>query len=278
MGEGAGNIEAQARNMGWLPQEEFRGAPENWVPAEQFVKMAEESLPHAKGTIKTMQKTMMEQDRVIRDLKDDLKDLAAFTKGAEQRAYDKALKDLKEEQKKAVEAGDIPAFEKATADLDDLIAQHPAVTGKEKKETPPADDLDAQYKKWLDAEPGVFEAWKTENPWFTEDPEMWAFANQVDQFLHQQHGLTLPRSERLAELTKRVKKKFPGYFTNQAKNTGSPVEGDTGGSPSRGDKGYNDLPAEAKAKCDKWSGKDGKGESGSIPGFTREDFLRNYKW
>ena len=281
--------EARATQMGWLPQEQFRGNPDNWVPAETFVRMAEESLPHAKGTIKMMERKMEQQARTLQEQTDriaamqsDMQEFVQVSRGAEQRAYEKAKKELLAQQQQAKAEGDMPAFVEATERLDDLIADHPVATGKEPKvgaaDAKPKSP-DDEYREWMAAEPTAFDDWKAENTWFVEDPDMFAYAQQMDQFLQTKHGFKLGRSKRLEELTKLVKKRFPEHFGNAARANGSPVEGDSGGAPSGGGgKTYHDLPAEAKRICDKWTGKDGKGTSGTISGLTRADYLASYKW
>ena len=282
-------VESRATQMGWLPQEQFRGNPDNWVPAETFVRMAEESLPHAKGTIKMMERKMEQQARTLQDQTDriaamqqDMQEFVQVSRGAEQRAYEKAKKDLLAQQRTAKESGDMPAFVEATEKLDDLIAEHPVVTGKELKvgatDAKPKSP-DEEYREWMAAEPTAYDDWKTENTWFEEDPDMFAYAQQMDQFLQTKHGFKLPRSKRLDELTKLVKKRFPEHFGNAARAAGSPVESDTGSRPSGGGgKSYQDLPPDAKKQCDKWTGADGKGEKGTISGLTRTDYLASYKW
>lgn len=286
MPEDTGNVEERARRMGWLPEEEFRGNPDNWVPPDKFVEMAETSMPHLKGTLSVMEKRMAEQEKtmqgqtaIIQAMKEDMAEFVEFSRGAEKRAYEQAIKDLQERQRDAVEAGDLPAFDKVTAELDQKIAEHPALTGKKKaieaSKTQPMDE----YKAWLEAEPTVFDSWKDANPWFSENPDMFAYAMQMDAFLQQKDGFTVSRSKRLERITDLVKKKFPDHFGNTARRAGSPVEGDTGGVASKdGRRSYNDLPEEAKKQCDKWCGKDGKGESGSIPGLTREQYIQQYRW
>ena len=37
----ARDYEAEARDMGWVPQEEYRGDPQRWKPADQFDKDGE---------------------------------------------------------------------------------------------------------------------------------------------------------------------------------------------------------------------------------------------
>jgi len=282
MNEETVSIQERAKRMGHVPQEDFRGQPENWVDAETFVRLAEESLPIAKGTIRVMEKKMSEQEQLLRDqkasieaMRGDFAEFVEFSKSAEKRAYEKAVKEIQTKQRDAVNAGDVDAFDKATAELDARLSSHPMATGKISGSTVKADPM----QQWLNAEPGVFEEWVSENDWFSEDPEMFAFANQVDQFLQSKHGLSKSRRERLAEIASRVKKKFPDYFSNSARKTGSPVEGDTGGPRrSEGKRSYHDLPAEAKKLCDKWTGKTGDGKSGTIPGLTREEYVKNYEW
>lgn len=292
MGEestGTNNLETRATQMGWLPQEQFRGNPDNWVPAETFVRMAEESLPHAKGTIKMMERRMAQQAEVLKEQTDriaamqqDMQEFVQVSRGAEQRAYEKAKKELMAQQRRAKDEGDMPAFVEATEKLDGLIAEHPVTTGKEIKvgatDAKPKSP-DDEYREWMAAEPTAYDDWKAENTWFEEDPDMFAYAQQMDQFLQTKHGFKLARSKRLEELTKLVKKRFPDRFGNPARATGSPVEGDTGGTPSGGGgKTYTDLPPDAKKQCDKWTGSDGKGEKGTISGLTRADYLASYKW
>ena len=39
------DLEAQARAMGWKPQEEFKGPAEKWVDAGEYIRRGEEVLP-----------------------------------------------------------------------------------------------------------------------------------------------------------------------------------------------------------------------------------------
>jgi hypothetical protein len=281
-------IEARAAQMGHLPLDKFRGNPDNWVDAETFVRMAEESLPHAKGTIKMMERKMDQQARAMQEQADriaamqqDMQEFVQVSRGAEQRAYEKAKRELLAQQQTAKAEGDMPAFVEATERLDSLIAEQPTATVKDPKAGSTEErskSPDDEYREWMAAEPTAYDDWKADNTWYAEDPDMFAYAQQMDQFLQTKHGFKLPRSKRLEELTKLVKKRFPDHFGNAARKVGSPVEGDSGGSPSSGGKTYNDLPPEAQKQCTKWTGKDGKGTSGTISGLTRADYLASYKW
>lgn len=279
-------VEQRARNMGWLPKEEFRGNPDNWVGADKFVEMAETSLPHLKGTLKVMEDKMAEQtklleqqDKKFESLQQDLSDFVQFSRASEQRAYDKAMTDLQEKQLKAKTDGDLDAFVEATEGIDNLLKTHPAVTGEDRPKGSAGQQktVEQQYQDWIGAEPNAFEDWVAENQWFHNDYELHSEALKIDQFLQQKYGFSKSRSFRLQEMGKMVKDRFPEKFGNTSKAKGSPVEGDSGGGPKGSNgKSYNDLPPDAKAKCDKWTGKDGKGENGTIKGLTRQEFVEQY--
>lgn len=279
--------EERARQMGWLPKEEFRGNPENWVEAGKYVERAETSLPFLKGTMHKLEETVRSQKFLLEKqaeemggLRQDMTEFVEFSRGAEERAYQKALKDLRVEQASAKAKGDLDAFADATEKIDSLINEHPAVTGKERekgKEPVQPQGPQTEYTKWF--KPEVLEQWKGEHTWFETEPDMAIYADQAGRFLLGKDGFNKPHDEHLKEVAKLVKKKFPEYFGNTAQKKGSPVEGDTGGSPSsNGKKTYADLPPDAKTICDKWTGKDGQGKTGSIPGLTREQYLKDYKW
>ncbi|HEY6019773.1 MAG TPA: hypothetical protein VIY48_07680, partial [Candidatus Paceibacterota bacterium] len=293
-----GTIEERAKRMGHVSQEEFRGNPENWVDAETFVRRAEESLPILKGTLTKMEQKMADQERQMKtqaeefktamaSLKGDLSEFVEFSKGAEQRAYQKALKELKAEQTKAKNAGDLDAFVEATDKIDSLIAEHPAVTGKgdpkpviDPKPQAQPTGVQEQFQQWIASDPNAFDEWKAEkdNAWYQEDPDMAVYADSMDRWLintkYVKDGFKMSRRDHLAEVTKLVKKKFPDFFGNPARRVGSMVESDTGGAPGgNGKQTYSDLPEDARKQCDKWAGKDGKGTGTMGPNFTRADYL-----
>lgn len=286
-----GTFEDRATRMGWVPEEQFKGDPKRWVDAETYVRNAENVMPHLKGSLNKMEIKMAAQEETIAELRNkldavhqDMTEFVKFSRDAESRAYDKAIKDLQAKQRQAVADSDTEAFDRVTADLDQLVAQHPAVTGKKPegddgKKSVPGPAQDPEYKAWLEQNPKAFDNWVGENKWYNDEPEMYAYANQMDSFLHKKHGFKLSQEDRLAQITDLVKERFPEKFENP--NRRRPAAVSDGGEPSPGGSGkqtYANLPPEEKALCDKWAGKDGKGESGTIPGFTREQFVRDYKW
>lgn len=284
-GNNLGTPEEQAARMGWVPKEQFKGDPERWVPAEQYIERAETILPMAKGTIAQMQKLMADQEanfkRLLAEQKaefDALKEsagrLGEFAKKAEQRGYERGLKELRAKQVQAATDGDVAGVEAIGKEIEEHIKSHPMVTGKElpEGEKPGAGTDKPPVNTWI--QPGVFDAWRGENKWYDTKPSMRRFANDCDTLLMETKP-TQSQPERLAEIAKMVQEEFPDYFSNPRRERPGGVEGgERGGErPKDKAKSYANLTPEAKACCDEFSGKDGKGTSGTIPGFTREDYI-----
>lgn len=277
--EGLGTIEERARRMGWLPLEEFPGNPDRWVDAETYVRNAETQLPILKGTLGVMERKMAEQERLLKEqaeriarMQADFREFVEFTRKSEERAYKRALEELKDRQRKAVEEQDLETFDQVSKEIDELISSHPALTGKPLPE--PAKQQEAA-SGWFSQE--VVDAWKAANPWYTDNPKMAVYARQVDMWLADVKP-HLSQRERLEEITRYVKAEFPEYWSNPRRSAPPAVEGaEHSGRPTRKvGKTYEDLPPEAKAMCDRFCGKDGKGKTGTIPGYTREDYVRDF--
>lgn len=289
-GSQVSGAEERARRMGWLPKEDFKGAAERWVPAEEYVARAEREMPVLKGTLGTMERKMAEQsetitqqNQMIAQMRTDFKDFVEFSKKSEERSYKKALKELQAKQRAAVAEGDLTGFDQATAEIDQMIQDHPAVTGKEvvgggNGTGVPAQEPAGGGDGWFSQ--GALDEWMDKEPWFLENPKMAQFANQMDQWLTQtskRRGKKMSHREHLAEISRLVREEFPEAFGNQAKKKVSSVESGGAEVPVKsGKKGYADLPPEVKAVCDRYTGKDGAGKTGTIPGLTRDEYVREY--
>jgi hypothetical protein len=60
--------ESEARQQGWMPQEEFKGDPDRWTDAETFVRRADEVLPILKKRDRILKQ---ENETLKRDLESD---------------------------------------------------------------------------------------------------------------------------------------------------------------------------------------------------------------
>lgn len=242
-------LESKARRMGWVPKDEFRGDPAKWRPADAFVERGENEMPILKERLR-------HQDKQLADLQATVKQFADYHSKTEQRAYERAVKELKSRQIEAVSTGDTQAFmqiDQAIADLQKEAAAAPkiAVPDANPEEHP------------------VFKTWVARNQWYATDTKMHAYADSIGAFLNQTQP-NLVGDDFFSEVTKEVKAKFPDRFENPRRAAPNAVEGASQAPRSGGKKGYSDLPSEAKVACDRFL------KQGLIK--SRDEFVSNYDW
>lgn len=220
--------EARATRMGWSPKEQFRGDPSKWVDAKTFIERGETMLP-------ILRERLNKQEEINRELKETVQDFRGYISKTEQRAYERAKRELEDDRKAAKEAGDIDKFEQATNEL------HKLETDKPKNGEAKSPIEDPVFKGWID-----------ENEWFKTDPKMAAYANGIGQFIRETEPALVGR-DYLDEVTKQVKERFKEKFENPRRNGVARVEAGSGSVPKKTNaKTYNELPPDAKRECDRY--------------------------
>lgn len=216
-------VEARALSMGWLPKDKFPGDPERWTPADEYVRKAEDFLPIARAQNRRYEKE-------LRETKEQVKLLLESQKMIRKQAYDDAMRDISAKQAEAVSRGDGAAFQQLREMENKLREQAPEHTQNIPSGPPPE-----------------FLEWREQNPWYGVDAEMTEVADAYGVGLAQRGT---PISEAFAKTTEHIKRAFPHKFAAPRQQRTS-VEG--GGRPaSTSGKGYNNLPADAKAACDRF--------------------------
>jgi len=249
------DYEAEARKMGWTPIEEFRGDKSHHLDAETFYTRAVEYMPIAKATIKSLSAKI---DRMEKDMKRS----AEFFSKSEERAYQRALDDIRQRQEAAVEAGDLDAFRAADKEADKL---------RQEMGSPKAsNDVDDEA-----ARAEAFADWSKENRWYATNPALQAYADAQAGIIAKGKGggfLDKGDLDRVAELVKaKFGDDFPEAFGETAKPKPRPmVDGGGNRVVNKGGKTFADLPPEAKAACDRWV------KQGIIK--SRDDYVKAYAW
>ena len=220
----------RAQRMGWVPKEKFRGDPDRWVDAKTFVEKGENELP-------ILRERLRKQDEALREVNELKRDFKQHITRVEQRAYDKARRELEAEREAAKDVGDFEKYDKATKQLTELDKEKPE--DKPEDTAPVVDPL----------KDPVFSDWAARNSWFQTDPERATYANTYGEYLNRTKPHLNGRAF-LDEITKAVSKEFPDRFENPRRTATPKVEG--GGVAPKGrssGKTFDDLPAEAKAAC-----------------------------
>lgn len=255
----ASDAEARARRLGWVGQDEFRGDPSRWRPADEFLRRGEELLPVALENNRKLQDQLERMSTKMADIEKVSSEFRDFASKAEERAYKQARADIEREMRTAVSYADPAAFDNARAKLDELDRERP---------TPPQAKPAAAGGPTLAPE---VEGWIRENPWFNTDQELNDMATVIHgRILRERPGMSL--SANLAEVKAEVMRRFPDKFGNARRSAPATVSTPSGGPVVRPNskRSYDALPADAKAQCDKFVR--------TIPGYTKEQYCKVYQW
>lgn len=203
-------IEAQAREMGWLPKEEYAKDSDKdvskWVSADIFVARA------------PLFEKIEDQNKRLKSYEKTLNDLKKFQASIAEREYKRALDDLKARKKEALSDHDLVAADEINEEILNLSKQAPAATP---------------------AVPPEFTEWSERNAWYNEDEDLRDFADAKGNKLAAAGGLS--SSEILAKVEEAVKRAFPDKFkkSNPNRAKAPSVESESATAPlSSSDKGF----------------------------------------
>lgn len=231
-------IEAEARKQGWAPLDEFRGDREDWLPADEYVRMGDPK--YLRKALKETRKAVSKLEQVIAtkdaEFGERLERFERMSKAQRAKLY----QDIEASRRQAVEEGDTKRYDelnRAEAALyeQEREAEKPAAPTAEKAPQAPHPDVDA---------------WVKANPWFVKDKALNRLALGLDeQLMEEEPELTVP--ERLAKVRREVIKRFPEKFRKPGSggapaNGHSAVEGGGRMPPAKAVKGWAEIPAEDK--------------------------------
>lgn len=266
---------SEASKLGWVDKDNWKGDESKWIDAKTFMEKREQLTPVLARENKRLDEELKTARQQIKQLQEDGKQFQELIRRQAERdkaelteRYERALKD----KANAVKEGDDAAF---------LAAEN-----EQKKLEEEARALDEQAKKKqadANAPHPDFEPWLVANPWYRDDPELNFAANYTFNAMVQS-GTSLRGKALFDAVKKKVMKMHPDKFEDADNERGNTVEGeDTEPVNSRlrklGGKTYADLPADAKATCDRyirngWIAK-GQKEADFRAAFAKEYFATN---
>jgi hypothetical protein len=255
--------EVKARRLGWVPQEEFKGDPEQWRDANQFLKRGEEIHGFLKADLDKLHQTLSQKDKEIAEIRSVMEDFRKFHNETEARAYKRAIEELKQLKVGAIEQGDGAKV----VEIDEQIDQLKEAQRKPVDPVKQADQVNQEYLDWL-----------PQNRWYVEDRELQELAEEAGEAIKAKSP-TLVGKQFLEEVTKRVKRMAPDKFENPARSQSTVGSSSDGRQPTGKKKnGYNDLPPDVKAQCDKLTKQMFKNNvTGKLePLLTVEQYCKDY--
>ena len=241
------DYEADALEMGWSPEDKFKGKKENWVSAKEFVERGEHLLPILKATNKRIKNDLLTRDQQIATLKEAVESSQKAIK-ALQKSYTAATQKEVEQAKKDLRAQIVSARELGDTDTElDLVDKMQALRNAE---------TEAKEDVVEDKTPTVspdFKAWQKENPWFGNNDDLAdkkrsrAIIRIGEDLI--EDGETLRDRPFLDKCLSILEERESGKTPAQ-KRTPSKVEGgNSGGRGSSGGGGFGSLPKDARDIC-----------------------------
>ncbi len=261
--EASAEIQTKAQQMGWIPPDRYKGNPERFTDAQEYLDRGEQVLPIVRASNKRLEQELQTQRAETEALKASLAAASTAIEEIQERhsvetvkAVEAARRDLQTRLKEASEAGDHAAIAEITGLMVDLkaVADEPKVEKKEEKAVLPA--------ALSEEDAAELRAWNLENPWYGTDRRKTALALGIAQELREA-GSKLKGRLFYDKIVEELNETLGTKRESTPKVEGARGSGDGGGGGgTRGPKAYSALPPEAKAACDadipRFVGKDKK--------------------
>lgn len=252
--------EVQARELGWVPKEEFRGDPEKWVDAQAYLDHGNQVLPIVRATNKRLKDEIEVARRenealrgTVRETNESVRALQEYHAEELKQTRERVRAELLEKLKGARKENDVDEEIKITGELSKMDAQDAVAQAA----PPPAKKTNGEAEQPPKIPPEV-EEWGKRNPWYGTDLARTSIAQGVAMQLRRSEP-SLKGIDFLERVVEGTNKELARLGVTVAQRSDTKVEagrggagGSTGGAGGGG-KSYADLPADAKAECDRWA-------------------------
>lgn len=143
----------QAKKKGWSPEDQWRGSPEDWVPAKEFIGRQK-----LFDRIDSLKSALQSQKQ---DFEKDMKVISKAFADMNEQSYKQALKDLKAQRALAIEDKNLEAVEALDQEIDET-----------KTKAAEAKALGDKQTQRQTQETPDFVEWRESNSWFVDNQEM----------------------------------------------------------------------------------------------------------
>jgi len=247
-------IVKEALGMGWTPRERYKGPPDKWIDAAEFVERGHRILPIVNARAKKLEGELGLTKQQLAEMRESMEQFKVFHDEMRQSlvkqkddAYAQAVSDLKAAKAQARRDGDDSRVDEIDEALLDLKIEKAA-----KPVEKPADKVADRTPQDLSKTP-EFKAWALENKdWFGVDEDMSAYAVAQAQIIRQKNP-NIGVEEFLTQVSEKVNKFFGDRKVDKEEDDeprprANKVAG--AGRGAGGGRSYADLPSDARAVCD----------------------------
>lgn len=245
-------IEDRAKSMGWAPKEEWRGSPDKWIDAEAFVTRGEEILPilratnrHLQDDVSALKNELSATKAALQNSAAAIEELKKFNSDANRAKMKESKEALVKQLKEARAEGNVEAEVEINDQLDSVRA------AERDSEKPPAPSTKPNGTEADPRNNPEYQAWIADNPWFESNSRKRALAVAIAAEMRQDPQYAGVTGRKFFDIVTQETEKTLGTPPPQprkiTKVEGSGQLGGDSGPP----RSFADLPAEAKAGCDK---------------------------
>lgn len=245
--------QAEAAALGWRPPDQFKGAPSNFIDADQFLEHSKTFVPFLKRQKQELEAQLAQEraarqqlEATLKETKDSIDAIEERYTVETQKRVEQARKDLRAQIKAAADDNDLKTVVDLTTELEDLNEAERAARDAEIAEAKkPAEKKPPEISPQEKALIVESQAWIDEHTWMKSDPRkrslFFGFLEARKAGGDTNTGKTLFDAA-LEDMEDALESKGPGKVAS-ARQSGS---GGGGG----GGKGYADLPPDARQACD----------------------------
>lgn len=233
-------LEAEAREMGWIDREHFRGDPARFVDASTFMRRANEVLPIVKSRLTQFETENTQLKTQVEEMRETLGSMLKTRQINERAAVLQERSRLKDERKEATANGDSDRIVDIDARLRELDTPAPTST----PDTARAAENERAAK-------AVWEDNLKQYPWMADKAvtEDW----HAEARLLRSAGNQLTGQAFVTRVNDRMRRIYPERFTNGSRHSmvdgGGDPTGNRGG--SGGERSYANLTTEYKRACNR---------------------------
>lgn len=246
----------EALEMGWIPPEKYKGDPDRFVSAEEFVEKGRNFIPilrknneKLQGQIGSIKSELDQTKAALNDAIGALKEFKKFHEESSKQAYERARRELLSQKRDALTEGD---FDKSIQ-IDETINKMDRQM--EKMEATPTPKVEEKKVESPILDP-VMQQWVQENAdWYGKDAAKTSYANSIAYKVREENPTAIGL-EFLNLVKEEVEERF-GVTEKQERT--SKVDGGRQASRSTSlgshKLSYADLDPAAKKICDRYGEK-----------------------
>lgn len=199
-------IEQKALELGWRPKEEFEGDEADFIDAKEFVSR------------QPLFDKIATQNKQIKATREALEAFKGHYSKVRDTEFQRALKQLKAEQKQALSDGDVDKFYAIEEQREQIEEEKEAFVKEQESIQVDAPQVHPELQQWM-----------SQNSWYETQPHMRVFADEIsNKFRGSVMAKTMTPTQVLKEIERAVRAEFPNKFRNPNKDKPSPVEGSSG--------------------------------------------------